>query len=836
MGGGETLRFLGLARAWLLVNRIVRWSILSRSKRGALLLCLLLCLLLPGSWLVYLLLQPQWPASFTEPKWATAIFDRQGQLLDLHIAADQQWRLPYQAATLPPRYQTALLVFEDQYFFQHPGINPLAVARAGWSNLQAGYVKSGASTITMQVARLLEGNQPRTLVQKLRETLLALQLEWHYDKAQILQLYANHAPYGGNIVGFTAASWWYFGRDPAALSWAEAALLAVLPNSPALIHPGRRADVLLQKRDQLLRKLAARGALEAVDLQLALLEPLPKKPAGWPAQTPHLLQTLRSQWPQQPLFYSDIDQQLQQQMTALLARNARTLAISGVQNSALLVLDHQQMKVLAYVGNASGAAAMAQHQHGHAVDIIQSRRSTGSILKPFLYALMLDEGLLTTASILPDVPSQFGGYAPVNFDLQFRGAVSAADALAQSLNVPAVRMLHQYGVGRFKQQLAAFGLSTVTKGADHYGLSLILGGAEATLFELSRSYAAMMHLAGRTHSAAPSPQLQLQFPPQPPRMHDSQQMPRSEPTMEPVRLPISQGAAYLTMQTLLEVERPDSEGSWRDYVKSPKIAWKTGTSFGLRDAWAIGANGRYTIGVWTGNADGSPAAILAGARSAGPVLFDAFRLLPEAPWLRKPIAALQQVEVCESDGYRVRHQCARTTTELPVQTTLRSTYSFQQQLWLDSTGRFLLPAGCAPEQARQQQTRFILPVAMAYFYQPQHPDYHGMPPVWPGCEQLLAQQHQLPSLDLLYPSSDSQIRLPLQLDGKLGQSIFRAVHRDNTALLYWHLDDQYLGQTRMPHQMAIQTGAGLHQLVITASDGSRLQRQFEVLGNPETPR
>jgi penicillin-binding protein 1C len=794
------------------------------------------CALILLGGLFYQLLYPDWPERLSRPEWSTALFDRQGQLLDLHIAADQQWRLPYQSAQLPLRYQTALLAFEDQYYFRHPGINPLSVFRAFWGNLSAGKVKSGASTITMQVARLLHGNQPRRWSQKLSETLLALQLEWHYDKAQILQLYADHAPYGGNIVGLTAASWWYFGREPAALSWAEAALLAVLPNSPGLIHPGRRADVLRHKRDQLLRKLALGGALQSVDLQLALLEPLPKKPAGWPAQSPHLLQTLRSKWPQQPLFYTDLDQQLQLQMTALLARHARTLATSGVHNAALLLIDHQQMKIRAYVGNSShGGSLLDMITNGLAVDIVQRRRSTGSILKPFLYALMLDEGLITDESLLPDVPSKFGGYAPVNFDLQFRGAVKAKDALAQSLNVPAVRMLHQYGVGRFKEQLAAYGLSTITKGADHYGLSLILGGAEATLFELSRSYAAMMHLASQKPPKTTVPWLSLQYPASSGQSLLSAKSPLPSADIaqqQQMELPISTGAAYLTLQTLLNVERPDSEGAWRDYVKSQKIAWKTGTSFGLRDAWAIGSNGRYTIGVWTGNADGAPAAILAGARSAGPVLFDAFRLLPDAPWLAKPFHALQQVDICANDGYRVRYQCDRGSTELPRNSQLQTIHSFQQQLWLDVSGQYQLPSDCAPQESRQQQTRLILPVAMAYFYQPQHPEYRGLPPLWPGCEQLSGQLQNIQLLDLLYPSSDSQIRLPLQLDGKLGQSIFRAVHRDNKTMLYWHLDEQYLGQTTMPHQMAIQASAGQHQLVITGSDGTRLQRQFTVLGEP----
>lgn len=791
---------------------------------------------------IYQLQHPIWPERMLNPLWAKALFDQQGQLLDLHIATDQQWRLPYQpkslpaepqssqpavtkhrpvtslnTATLPTRYETALLSFEDQYFYQHPGINPLAVLRATWGNLNAGQVKSGASTITMQVARLLYGNQTRNLQQKLRETELALQLEWHFDKADILQLYANNAPYGGNIVGLTAASWWYFGREPAALSWSEAALLAVLPNSPGLIHPGRRADLLKQKRDRLLRKLYTQGHFDQTDLKLALLEPLPVKPAGWPTLAPHLLHTLMARYPNQALFYSDIDRQLQIQLNDLLTRQARNLAVSGVANGAVLVIDHQQMKIRAYLGNIGNG-------DGASVDIIQSRRSTGSILKPFLYALMLDDGLMTPQSLLPDVPSQFGGYSPVNFDLQFRGAAKAADALAQSLNVPAVRMLYQYGVGRFRQQLQSFGLTTINKGADHYGLSLILGGAEATLFDLTRSYAAMGHLAAKPQATIPA--LQLRFGARPQHLPKALEHKQSDVPAETINLPISAGAAYLTLDALLEVERPESEGSWRDYVRSQKIAWKTGTSFGLRDAWAVGINGQYTIGVWTGNADGSPAAILGGARSAGPILFDSFRLLPDSPWLMKPLLALRQQEICASDGYRTRWQCQTAFTDMPIASQLKSPHSYQQQLWLDPTGRFQLPAGCALDVPRQKHTRLILPVAMAYFYQPQHPEYQGLPPTWPGCEQIAQQQ-----MDLLYPLRGAQIRLPLQLDGKLGHSIFRAIHRDKQAQIYWHLDQTYLGQTNPPHQMPVQAAAGAHLLVLTASDGSRIEQPFIILGD-----
>lgn len=746
---------------------------------------------------------PDWPETLQQPLWSPALYDRQAKLLDVQLAADQQWRMFYQGSTVPDRYQQALLHFEDRHFFYHPGINPLAIGRAIWNNVTKQQVVSGASTITMQLARLSYGKTDRNFSQKLREAWLALQLEWHYDKHQLLVMYASLAPFGGNVVGLQSASWWYFGREPASLSWAEAALLAVLPNNPGALYPGRSNEPLRAKRNRLLTQLAAQGLLGPIDLELALSEPLPQRPKGWPHDAPHLLNQLHKQYPQTQRFDTTLDGALQRQTGQLLLRHSRYLAQQSVHNLAALIVDHQQMEVLAYHGNVT-----TDSQAGSHVDIIRSARSSGSILKPFLYAAQLDAGLLLPTALQPDIRSQFGGYSPANFDLQFRGAVPAAQALAESLNVPAVRQLARFGVAPFKDSLVQLGLTTLNQSADHYGLSLILGGAETRLFELTQAYAAMTHAVSFRSIDVPKLQtLQGQ-------------------TAQRLQLPFSVGAAYVTLQALTDVERPDSEGSWRDYSKSQTIAWKTGTSFGLRDAWAIGNSGRYSIGVWVGNANGTPAPVLTGGQSAGPVLFDLFHQLPMANWLTAPLYDLEDVEVCKADGYPKRLQCDSALTQKPKTAKLQLGVGYMQQLWLDPTEQYQLPQGCVPGLQSHPQTRLVLPLAMAWFYQLRFPNYSEVPPVWPGC-QGEATEHE--AIAILSPVSLGKIMLPLQGDGKLGSAIFRAVTRDPKQTLDWHFAGKYLGRTHSPHHMAIQAPSGRYELVLTASDGSRLTRTIDVL-------
>ena len=413
---------------------------------------------------------------------SSALYARDGRLLGARIAADGQWRFA-PSSEVSEKFSQALMLYEDQRFLAHPGVDPLAIARAARQNWRASRVVSGGSTLTMQVARLSRGNPPRSWGEKLREALLALRLELRYSKPELLALYAAHAPFGGNVVGLEAAAWRYFGHAPAQLSWAEAATLAVLPNSPALIHPARGRAQLQAKRDRLLASLHERGALDALGLQLAQSEALPAAPLPLPRLAPHLLDSLTAR--QGALHTrSSLDPALQEAVAARLNAHLRRLAAQGVHNGAALIFDNRDFSTLAYVGNRSDTT---DAERGYAVDLVQRPRSTGSLLKPLLYAAQLEAGQLSPRSLIPDTPMRFLGFTPENFDRQHRGAVRAQEALALSLNVPAVHNLRDYGVAAFYDLLRQLGLSSLFRTPDGYGLTLVLGGAEASLWELAAS-------------------------------------------------------------------------------------------------------------------------------------------------------------------------------------------------------------------------------------------------------------------------------------------------------------------------------------------------------------
>ncbi|MBR3500552.1 MAG: penicillin-binding protein 1C, partial [Bacteroidales bacterium] len=419
---------------------------------------------------------------FKGTSYATVVTDRSGQLLGARIADDQQWRFP-PSDSVPYRCSSAIIEFEDRHFRHHPGVNPVSLVRALVSNIKAGHVVSGGSTITMQVIRLSRGRE-RTLWQKMVEAFKATRLELRCSKDEILALYAAHAPFGGNVVGLEAASWRYFSRPADQLSWAESATLAVLPNAPSSIHPGRGRDRLLEKRDRLLRRLCEKGYFDASTLEDALAEPLPDAPYPLPNIARHLVDAQ----PRGQRTMTTIDLPLQRQVEALTDRWSDDLDHSGAADLAAVVIDIRSGEVIAYVGNASASRL----RPGSEVDIARSPRSTGSILKPFLYCAALQDGVILPRTLLPDTPVNLGGFTPENFDLQFHGAVPAAEALARSLNVPAVQLLRSYGAPRFLQLLRDAGMSTFVGDASYYGLSLILGGGEGTLRDITAAYAEMV--------------------------------------------------------------------------------------------------------------------------------------------------------------------------------------------------------------------------------------------------------------------------------------------------------------------------------------------------------
>ena len=504
---------------------------------------------------------------FEEPR-STVLYSSDGTLLGARIAADGQWRFP-QCDTVPVKYKKALVAYEDKRFYRHLGVDPVAAARAAVQNISRGETVSGASTITMQTVRLMRKGKPRNFGEKLIESVMAVRLELRCSKNKILSLYASNAPFGGNVVGLEAASERYFGRPASTISWAEAAMLAVLPNSPSLIHPGKNRERLLAKRNALLAAMAKRKIIGEEEYALAVDEPLPDKPYPMPDLAYHYLERCRREKGGVSVR-SSIDLHLQETVNRIAGNYASRYAGNLVGNMAVIVLDVKSGEPLAYLGNVRREGVRGG---GGDVDVIVSPRSSGSTLKPFLYAAMLDDGTVLPTMLIEDTPLYYKSFSPHNYSRTYDGAVPAEEVIERSLNVPSVRMLEKYGTDRFKALLQSLGFSTVNRNPDYYGLSLILGGAEITLDDLAHAYRGLA--------------LNIE-----------------EGGTEKDNYPLSAGASLLTFEALSKLNRPEEESSWRNFGSSRKVAWKTGTSWGNRDAWAVGATPEYVVGVWVGNADG----------------------------------------------------------------------------------------------------------------------------------------------------------------------------------------------------------------------------------------
>lgn len=596
------------------------------------------------------------PDKWFQVPYATMVEDASGALLDAHVADDGQWRFPLRD-TLSARFVTALVAFEDKRFWRHNGVDPLALARALWLNISAGRIVSGGSTLTMQVVRLSRKDQPRTIPEKIIELFWAWRLEATYSKREILQLYAAHAPFGGNVVGVEAAGWRYFGKSADYLSWAEAACLAVLPNAPAEMHPGRNRTPLTDKRNRLLKALYAGAHMSKSAYTLARQVPIPRDPVSLPHDVTPLLFTLQNWYPEIHRLQTTLDKYLQQHVNATVARHAKALQQKEVHNVAALVVEVATGKVLAYTGNTPGLG----QRHGGFLDLIQAKRSSGSIIKPFLYAAAIEAGQLLPTQLIPDIPTYYQDFSPENYNKTFTGAVPARQALAQSLNVPAVRILERFGVARAKERLQSVGLTTLIYPSAHYGLSMILGGAEVKLWDLCRGYRGMAFLLRhflRTGKYPLDPFGPLQILETPSRKSTSS-------TPHPGAWHAS--TLYAIAEAMTLVKRPAEEAAWQAFADQSKVAWKTGTSYGHRDAWAVGFDQRYVVGVWAGNADGEGRPALVGGTAAAPLLFDIFSGLPASPWFAPPVDDQVEVALCEKSGHLAGRYCPQVDTlAIPV--------------------------------------------------------------------------------------------------------------------------------------------------------------------------
>ena len=743
------------------------------------------------------------PRQLFHVPYSTVVTDRNGELLGARIASDGQWRFPPRTTT-PEKIKQCLITFEDRHFYHHWGVNPVSTGRAAYQNLKNKRIVSGGSTLTRQTIRLAR-NESRTFGEKFIEMILATRLEFRASKEKILSMYVSHAPFGGNVVGLDAAAWRYFGHSAEELSWAEAAMLAVLPNAPAMIHLSKSRQSLLNKRNRLLKQLRERKIIDSSTYELAISEPLPDEPHSLPQIAPHLVSRFYQER-NGKYSVSTIDRGIQSQIENAAERWSNEFNRSDIRNLAILVIDIRTNQVVAYCGNVN----FERKQSGNQVDVIQAPRSTGSILKPFLYYAMLQEGSLLPHTLLPDIPININGFTPQNFSLQFEGAVPASEALARSLNIPAVTMLQKYGAPKFHTFLRQIGLKTINRPASHYGLSLILGGAEATLWDVTNTYAYM----GRSLLQLPQTECSL-------LLSDSE---NSEAVTSAKTTDIFQpGAVWQTFNALTEVNRPE-EIDWKSIPSMHPIAWKTGTSHGFRDAWAVGVTPHYAIGVWVGNATGEGKPGLVGARTAGPVLFDIFSLLPPTQWFKRPGNVFVKTEVCRKSGHLKGRFCEETDTLLILPAGLKTEacpYHHLVTLSADETHRIY--ENCANLEPTIQKSWFTLPPVWEWYYKQHHPEYSPLPPFKPGCGEDALQPMQF-----IYPPMNARIVLPKQMDGSPGYMTAELAHGNPATTIFWHLDNTYLTQTQDFHKISLQPTPGKHSLTAVDSAGNTVTTTFYI--------
>lgn len=745
----------------------------------------------------------------------TVLYSREGTLLAASIADDGQYRFPA-LDSVPEKFAACAIAYEDRYFYWHLGINPVALSSAFVSNLRAHRIVRGGSTLTMQVARMLHPRAKRNYANKLIEALWALRLECSYSKHEILALYASHAPFGGNVVGLDAAAWRYFQTAADNLSWGQMAALAVLPNAPSSIYPGRLSEAFRKKRDQLLRVLYEQGTIDAETLELSLLEPLPEPPSQLPQRAWQLVNHAYIDGLRGQNIHTTLAYDLQCETERLAEDYVSQYHTQLGRNIGVLVADVESGEVLAYVGNVPG---LGQKRQGY-VNTVTAKRSTGSILKPFLYAGMLDDGLLLPNQLVPDLPVKIGTFAPENASHQFSGAVHASQALARSLNIPSVHLLREYGIDAFLNLLKKLGATTFNKSADYYGLPLILGGAESSLWEMSSIYASM----GRTlnHFVEEGNYYSADFRP----LHYNQAE-RTDKGRVQQQSPLSASAIYLTFKALREVGRPEEEVGWRYFSSTRAVAWKTGTSWGSRDAWAIGVNKRYVVGVWNGNATGEGQPDLSGVKSAAPLMFRIWGILPRCEWFATPLDDLRRIEVCSRSGMPPTEVCTeRDTIFIPNREYEYPPCPYHQLVHLDETEHYRVNATCYPLEKMHHRSWFVLPPAMAWFYSKWNPTYEVLPAWMEGCDEIAGQQ----TMQFIYPRQNgTEVSVPRDIDGKPSPVRFELAHARPESTVYWHLDDAYVGRSLHLHQMQLLPEEGEHLLTAIDERGERITIRFSVI-------
>ncbi len=728
-----------------------------------------------------------------ETSHATLVLDRDGHWLRAFASPDEDrvWRIPVTEAELPEALVQAVLAFEDRRFFSHPGIDPLAVLRAAVQNARAGRVVSGASTLTMQVARMMD-RRPRTYAAKLREAFRALQLEFHFSKREILVHYLNLAPYGGNIEGIGAAAWFYYGRPVSKLNLDELAALAAIPNSPNRYRPDRGAAALERRRNDVLERMAEAGQISIAEAEESAALPVTAVRRSAPMLAPHASEYLRRRHPGSAVIESTIDAELQHRVARLLGEHVRSLEPHGIGNASAVVIENETGVVRAWVGSKSFFDVASQGQ----VDGALALRSPGSTLKPFVYGLALDRGLVGLHTLLEDIPIHYRDWSPENFDGEWRGVVSVQDALAASLNIPAVhlakliepdglvRLLHRVGFAGFQRDLDRFGLATV------------LGGCEVSLLELTNLYSSLARGGLFREAALTKEDLEKE---------------------RPQERWLSEGAAYLLGEVLTDVARPELPDLWRDTVSMPRVAWKTGTSYGRRDAWSVGYTRRYSVGVWVGNFDAAGVPELVGARAAAPLFFAIVNALPGVhadSWLTRP-RAVETRQVCALSGDLATSSCPHTTTELALTSAPQGSCKHHVEIEVDDENGHRLCSRCRGSRPRHSHLTVVWPPRVASHLETSGYPVERVPEHNPSCERGLVGAG--PVIHRPLDGDEFVLRQGVPTDHQ--QIALLASAESGSGVLHWFVDDALLWSGPPGIPVLLDPKPGQHRLVAVDQEG-----------------
>lgn len=714
-----------------------------------------------------------------EDRYSVSVLDNNGNIIGVYLNKDEQWHLK-SIDKIPEKLKTAVMVFEDKNFYSHNGVDFSAVIRALKDNIFEKR-RTGASTITMQAVKMAQPKE-RSYFNKYLEIVHAFKLEKYYKKDEILKMYLNNAPYGGNIVGYKTASHMYFRKSPKELTWGEAALLAVLPNSPGLMNVEKNREKLIEKRNFLLKKLYEKNFINERQYEISLKEPVPDKRYSFPALAPHLARRLVNENKDKKIIKSTIDSEIQKKTEKAVKDYSEFLKLSGINNTAVLIINNKNYEVTAYAGSQD----FYDFENKGQVDGITAKRSPGSLLKPFLYAKVIDEGIAAPQSKIPDVPLYFSNFSPQNANKKYYGMVEMRDALIKSLNIPFVELLKDYGEDKFFYFLKDI-LNFEDKNPERYGLSLILGTKEFTMEEIGILYSGLANYGNFKN---------LKY---------------IEESIEEGRQLLTKGASYLTLTTMRELERPGMEKFYRE--KNP-VSWKTGTSHGRRDGWAAGITPEWTVVVWTGNFTGEGNPNLTGVYTGGNLLFNIFKFLPKTEKDFVMPSDLEKIKVDSETGYRLKYDIPYKEIFYPKDAKPLKVSPYYKKIFVNKNGE---ETDSRDESFNEREEKYILlyPLEVVNYFVRENLDVSN----------IFSEKTAEKTIKFIYPKNNLKIIVPKDFDGE--KSLIVKIVNIKNRELYWYVNKEYAGKSR-EKERSFNLKKGNYEITVVSEKGETAKINFQV--------